>query len=132
MFRTTLTTILILSGAALLAWSLGGVEGAGVLVGALGGATVASAGAALQHKVVKTAPRRAFSAFTVGFFLKLLAALVGALAFRYVPAAAALCDWKTFLLSFGVSAFCVMMAGVVDLMKIGAPRAPVALEEGQA
>ena len=38
MFRTTLTTILILSAAALLAWSLGGLEGTGVLVGALGGA----------------------------------------------------------------------------------------------
>ena len=132
MFRTTITTVIILAGAALIAWNLGGVVGSGVIVGAVCGAMVASAGAGMQHKVIRTAPSRAFSAFTVGFFLKLLAALTGALAFRYVPTAAALCDWKSFLLAFGVSAFSVMMAGVMDLMKFGALRAPIALDEGQA
>jgi hypothetical protein len=132
MIRTTITTVFALGLAALLAWRLGGVVGTGVLVGAMGGATVASVGASLQLKIAKTAPKRLFPAFTVGFLLKMFAALAGALAFRYVPEAAALCDWRSFLLAFAVCAIFVMMAGMADLMKLGVHRAPVPLDEGQA
>jgi hypothetical protein len=132
MIRTTITTVLVLGLAALLAWRLGGVVGAGVLAGTLGGATVASIGASLQHKIAKTAPKRLFSAITVGFLLKMFAALAGALAFRYVPEAAAVCDWQSFLLAFAVGAVCVMMAGISDLVRLGVLRAPVPLDEGQA
>ena len=132
MIRTTITTVLVLGLAALLAWRLGGIVGAGVLVGALGGTTIASVGASLQLKIAKTAPKRLFSAFTVGFLLKMFAALAGALALRYLPEAAALCDWQSFLLAFAVGAVCVMMAGISDLVRLGVLRAPVLLDEGQA
>ncbi len=132
MIRTTITTVFVLGLAALIAWRLGGVVGTGVLVGALGGATVASVGASLQHKIAKTAPKRLFSAFTVGFLLKMLAAFAGALALRYLPEAAARCDWQSFLLAFAVCAVCVMIAGMSDLMKIGAQRTTIPLDEGQA
>ena len=64
--------------------------------------------------------------------MKMFAALAGALAFRYVPEAAALCDWQSFLLAFAVGAVCVMSAGISDLVRLGVFSAPIPLDEGKA
>ena len=132
MNRTLITTLLSLSAAAFIAWSMGGVLGAGVLIGGLGGASAASVGVLLQVNIAKTAPKRLFGAMTAAFMIKMFAALAGALAFRYVEAAAARADWQTFLISFALSAVIVMMAGIFDLMRLGVLRSPMSLNGGQA
>ncbi|MDE0891655.1 MAG: hypothetical protein OSB14_05685 [Planctomycetota bacterium] len=132
MTRTLITTLLTLSAAAFLAWRMGGVEGAGVLIGGLGGASAASVGVLLQVNIAKTAPKRLFGAMTAAFMIKMFAALAGALVFRYVEAAAARADWQTFLISFALSAVIVMMAGIFDLMRLGVLRSPMSLNGGQA
>jgi len=132
MNRTLITTLLSLSAAAFIAWSMGGVLGAGVLIGGLGGASAASLGVLLQVNIAKTAPKRLFGAMTAAFMIKMFAALAGALAFRYVEAAAARADWQTFLISFALSAVIVMMAGIFDLMRLGVLRSPMTLNGGQA
>ena len=132
MTRTLITTLLTLSAAAFIAWSMGGVLGAGVLIGGLGGASAASVGVLLQVNIAKTAPKRLFGAMTAAFMIKMFAALAGALAFRYVEAAAARADWQTFLISFALSAVIVMMAGIFDLMRLGVLRSPMTLNGGQA
>jgi hypothetical protein len=132
MSRTLITTLITLSAAAFVAWSMGGVEGAGVLIGGLGGASAASVGILLQINISKTAPKRLFGAMVAAFFIKMFAALAGALAFRYVEVAAARADWQTFLISFALSALIVMMAGIFDLMRLGVLRGSMTLNGGQA
>ena len=132
MTRTLITTLLTLSAAAFIAWSMGGVLGAGVLIGGLGGASAASVGVLLQVNIAKTAPKRLFGAMVAAFMIKMFAALAGALAFRYVEAAAARADWQTFLISFALSAVIVMMAGIFDLMRLGVLRGSMTLNGGQA
>ena len=132
MTRTLIATLLSLSAAAYVAWSMGGVLGAGVLIGGLGGASAASVGVLLQVNIAKTAPKRLFGAMVAAFMIKMFAALAGALAFRYVEAAAARADWQTFLISFALSAAIVMMAGIFDLMRLGVLRSPMTLNGGQA
>ncbi len=132
MTRTLIATLLSLSAAAYVAWSMGGVLGAGVLIGGLGGASAASVGVLLQVNIAKTAPKRLFGAMVAAFMIKMFAALAGALAFRYVEAAAARADWQTFLISFALSAAIVMMAGIFDLMRLGVLRSSMTLNGGQA
>jgi hypothetical protein len=132
MTRTLITTLLSLSAAAYIAWSMGGVLGAGVLIGGLGGASAASVGVLLQVNIAKTAPKRLFGAMVAAFMIKMFAALAGALAFRFVEAAAARADWQTFLISFALSAVIVMMAGIFDLMRLGVLRSSMTLNGGQA
>ena len=132
MTRTLITTLLALSAAAFIAWSIGGVLGAGVLIGGLGGASAASVGVLLQVNIAKTAPKRLFGAMVAAFMIKMFAALAGALVFRYVEAAAARADWQAFLVSFALSAVVVMMAGIFDLMRLGVLRSPMTLNGGQA
>ncbi len=132
MTRTLIATLLSLSAAAYVAWSMGGVLGAGVLIGGLGGASAASVGVLLQVNIAKTAPKRLFGAMVAAFMIKMFAALAGALAFRYVEAAAARADWQTFLISFALSAVIVMMAGIFDLMRLGVLRSSMTLNGGQA
>jgi len=132
MNRTLIATVLLIAAAAWFASRLGGVVGAGVALGGLGGASAASVGVLLQYKIAKTAPKRLFSAMVVGFLLKMFTALAGAIAFRYVPAAAARCDWESFLLAFATCAVGVMMVGILDLMRAGALGRSLKLDGGEA
>ena len=59
------------------------------------------------------------------FLFKLVFVMLGALAFRYIEAAAARVDWKIFLVTFVVAAIVVQTVAVFDSVRLlGRSNAP--------
>lgn len=114
MLRLSLATLLGLCLAAAVAWRLGGTLGGGVMAGFSLGAGLSGIGALYQRHVLRTKPEAALMATGVSFLAKLGALLFGALAFRYIEAAAARADWKAFLVSFAAAVVIVLPLGVLD------------------
>ncbi|MCA8979483.1 MAG: hypothetical protein H6831_07355 [Planctomycetes bacterium] len=100
--------------AAFVAWRIGGTEGVGVAVGATMGAGISLLGHQWQQHALRTRPERAMQAMMVGFLFKLAIVTLGALAFRFLEPAAAVCDWRSFLLSFAAGVLVVMVLGTLD------------------
>lgn len=107
-------TLVTAASCGAVAWILGGTEGVGVAVGGTMGAGISLLGHQWQQHALRTRPDRAMHAMGVGFLFKLAVVLVGALAFRYVPAAAAVCDWRSFVLAFAAGVLAVMVLGTLD------------------
>jgi hypothetical protein len=120
------TTIAILVGgalAALVGWQLGGPQGVGVLAGFLCGASVSGLCAARQRQVLRQRPELLMRVMAESFLFKLAMLLMGALAFRFVEAAAARVDWRSFLLSYvGALLLVVGAATLGSLRRSGAAR----------
>lgn len=115
MTRTVIASLLGASVAALIAWKLGGVVGAGVMAGFLLGVGIAGLGLLYQRHALLYRPNQAMQALGVSMLAKFVTLLVGALAFRFVEAAAARADWKAFLLAYGVGVCFLMPFGARDL-----------------
>ncbi len=114
MTRTTLGTLAVLLVGIFVAVQMGGTEGWGVIAGVLCGASVAALGAAWQRFVFRHRPKQAMAAVVQIFLFKLAFVTIGAVTFRYVEAAAARVDWKSFLVAFVSSVFIVQTLAVLD------------------
>jgi len=114
MTRTTLGILATLLVGVFVATRLGGVEGMGVVAGVLCGTSVAALGAGWQRHVIRTRPKQAMTAMVQTFLFKLAFVTIGAVSFRYIDAAAARVDWKSFLVAFVVSVFLVQTLAVLD------------------
>ena len=119
MLRLSLATLLGLCLAAVVASRLGGTLGGGVLAGFTLGAGMSGLGALYQRHVLRTRPDKALAATAVSFLAKLVALVGGALAFRYVEAAAARADWRAFLVAFAAAVVIVLPLGVLDATGFG-------------
>ncbi len=117
MTRLLTATLLGATTAGVVAWRLGGLEGAGVLLGFLLGAGISGLGVLYQRHVLLTRPEFALGALAVSFLAKLLAMLIGALAFRYVEAAAERADWKSFLIAFAATGAVLLPLGAMDVVR---------------
>ncbi len=86
----------------------------GVLIGFLGGSSMSMVGAAWLRHTLRFRPERVF-AVQVGCTLSKMGVLfMGAFAFRYLQAASARVDWRSFLLSFILSVLLMMVLGTID------------------
>jgi hypothetical protein len=117
MTRLTLVSIAALALAAVVAWRLGGTAGGGVLAGALLGVSFTGLGALHLRHTIRTRPERGLAAFGLSFLFKLAIVVAGALAFRYVDAAALRADWRTFLIAFAACAALLVPLGALDALR---------------
>jgi len=108
---TSLSTLLGLAGAALLAFRLGGPHGTGVIAGYLGGAALTLALVARQRRVLEASPQRALQSMVEGFLAKLAAVVLATLGILFVPGLRERCDLASFLLAFGAAAVIALLAG---------------------
>ena len=111
---TTLSTLLGLAGAALLAFRLGGAHGTGVVAGYLAGAGLTGALLARQRKILASNPKRALQSTVEGFLAKLGAVVLATLAILFVPGLRASCDLASFLLAFGAAVLLVLLPGTFE------------------
>ena len=118
MIRLTIATLVGAIAAAVVAWRLGGSLGGGVLAGFLLGAGMSGLGVLYQRHVLLTQPSKSMQAVVVSFIAKLVAVLLGALAFRYIEAAGALADWRAFLVAYAVAVLVVLPLGTLDAARI--------------
>ncbi len=88
MIRLSIATIVGAIAAAVVAWKLGGTVGGGVLAGFLLGAGLSGLGVMYQRHTLIYRPHQAMQALAISFLAKLAGLLIGALAFRYIEAAA--------------------------------------------
>ena len=110
-----LQSLAVLGGAlvaAPVAWSLGGAEGTGVAAGYLLAAAVALWGIETQRRTALQAPQKVWTAFVLAFFAKFGGLVAGTLLLRFVPDLGERCDWRMFLLSYGLTALVVLVAGM--------------------
>lgn len=97
--------------ALVLASELGGALGGGVLAGYLLGAGLSGLSFLYTRHVLATRPAGALQASVLGFLVKLAALLLGALAFRFVEAAGARADWRSFLIAYAAAVALVLPFG---------------------
>lgn len=118
MTRTTLAILTVLLFAAVCAFALEGRQSMGVIAGALCGTSVAALGATWQRHTFRYRPKRAFQAVVETFLFKLVFVMLGVLSFRYIDAAAARVEWKTFLVTFVIAAVVIQTVGVFECVRI--------------
>ena len=116
MTRLTLACTVGAVAAAVVAWRLGGTLGTGVLAGYLLGAGVSGLGVLYQRHTLMVRPERMMQAVVVGFLAKLVFLFGATLVFRFVDAAAARADWRSFLAAFGVAVAIVLPLGSLDVV----------------
>lgn len=127
MTRTTIVTVVVLLGAALLAFQLEGREAMGVVAGVLCGTSVSMLGASWQRHTFRTRPQRGLQAVVEVFLFKLVFVLMGALSFRYIEAAAARVEHRFFLVTFVVTALVIQTVAVFESVQLlKSPPAPPA------
>lgn len=122
MIRLSLALSFGLVAAVLVAWRLGGALGGGVLAGFLLGGGIGGLGVLWQRHVLATRPERAMHSVALAFGAKLLALGMGALAFRYLDAAALRADWRSFLVAFAAVVALVVPLGAADAARVLALR----------
>lgn len=118
MMRLSLTSLLALAVAAVVAWRLGGRLGAGVMAGFLLGAGMSGLGVLYQRHVLLTRPDRTLMALAVSFLAKLVVVLLGALAFRYVEPVARTADWQSFLVAFAAAVGVILPIGAIEAARV--------------
>ena len=121
MTRTTIATLAVIVIGAFLAFQLGGREGMGVVAGVLCGTSVSMLGAAWQRHSFRYRTKQAFQSVVEVFMFKLAFVLLGALSFRFIEAASARADWKTFLVTFAAVALVVQTAAVFESVRLLSP-----------
>ena len=117
MTRTLFTTCFLVLAAALFAWSEGGRVGMGVILGGLAGGAVASACVGWQWRTALRAPERALKLSVVAFLIYLVAAILGAVSFRYIGSASAGADWVAFMGAYTLTVFVLMTVGAFDVAR---------------
>ena len=118
MTRLLIALCLGLLVAALVAWRLGGTLGGGVLSGYLLGGGIGGLGLLWQRHVLATRPEQAMTAVVTSFLAKLAMLGIGAVAFRYIEAAAARADWRSFLIAFAAAVALVVPVGAADVVQV--------------
>lgn len=114
MTLTTLGTLILTPAGALVAWSLGGRAGTGVLAGVLLGAAIALVASGYQTRTAVTRPAMVLPAFALAFLVKLMALLGFTLLFRYVEFAQERVDWRHFLASFALASVILLFLSAPD------------------
>lgn len=122
MIRVTLATAAGALAASVVAWRLGGALGGGVIAGFLLGAGLSGLGCLYQRHALRVRPSAMMQAVAVSFLVKLAAVVIGALSLRYVEAAAARADWRSFLIAFAAAVTIVLPLGAWDATRSLAPR----------
>lgn len=120
MTRLLLLVLAAFAVACLVAVRLDGHAASGVVLGFSLGTGLSGLSFLYTRHTLATRPARAMAAFGVGFLVKLVALLLGALAFRYVPAAAERADWRSFVVAYGASVALILPLGTV--LAVRAPR----------
>jgi hypothetical protein len=120
--RLLLAVLAAFAVALAVAARLGGAAGGGVVLGYALGAGLAGLSALYTRHVARTRPGRVLAAAVLGFLVKLLALVLGALAFRYLEPAAARADYRTFLVAFAAAVALILPLGT-SLALAGRPRA---------
>ncbi len=114
MNMSTIGAVIGLVAALGVRWSLSGALGNGVLLGYFAGACVTGATLVWQRHELAHHPERLLVTALAGFAVKLAVVLGGALCLRYLEPAAALFDWKSFLITFAASAILILIPGTID------------------
>ena len=127
--RLTLTSLAALSLAILAAWKLGGTLGAGVLMGFFLGAALCGLGVLYQRHLLLTRPERFMTGLVVSFAAKLCALFLGALAFRFIDAAAARVDWRGFLIAFAGAVAVILPVATIEALRDLGPRSKAKPDE---
>ena len=97
--------------AGVMAWQLGGAQGAGLMLGCGVAIGIGLWSVAWQEHLLRTRPKFALNAMMLGFLVKLAALLIGAIALRFLEPAARVADWSTYLIGFAVASLWVMTLG---------------------
>lgn len=118
MMRLSLSSLLGFVLAAVVAWQLGGRVGNGVLAGYLLGAGMSGLGVMYQRHMLLTRPERMLTALVVSFLAKLVALLLGGLAFRFIPQVAEIADWRSFLIAFAAAVALVLPVGTWEAARV--------------
>lgn len=116
MLRTVLASLVGAIAAAMIAWSLGGTRGGGVLTGYLLAAGVCGLGFMYQRHTLMFRPTHSFLALGVSFMAKFLVLLMGGMAFRYLEPAALRADWKCFIVAYAAAVCLLMPFGAWDML----------------
>jgi hypothetical protein len=103
--------------AALVASGLEGIVATGVLCGYLFGASVGALGASWTHHVARVKPANVLQAHVVSFAFKFLGVLMGAFALAFVPAAAEIADWKSFIVAYAAATMITLILGSLDISR---------------
>jgi len=106
--RLILAVLATLIAALALASELGGTRGGGVLAGYLLGAGLSGLTGLYVRHVLLTRPERVLRASVLGFLVKLVALLSGALAFRFIEPVAARADWRSFVIAYAAAVTIVL------------------------
>jgi len=91
--------------------------GAGVLSGYLAGAGLAGLSVLYQSHVLSRHPGRALGASVAGFLVLLVALLAGVLSLRFVEAAAARADWRSFAVAFAAAGALLLPLGMWEAVR---------------
>ncbi|MEW6074374.1 MAG: hypothetical protein AB1726_17500 [Planctomycetota bacterium] len=122
MIRLSIATLAGAVLAAVVAWRLGGALGGGVVAGYLLGAGLSGLGALYQRHMLLWHPAKAMAAVSVSFLAKLAGLLLGALSFRYIDAAGARADWRSFLVAFAAAVLVVLPFGALESVRLARRR----------
>lgn len=114
----TFSLVAGIAGAFVAAWSLGGTQGAGALVGALLGLGISAVAVMKQRHALLTNPRQAMNIFVLASLLKLVVVGVGGALLRYVEVLAVRADWMSFLIAFPIAVLWLTSLGAVANMKV--------------
>lgn len=117
MIRLSLASLVGLFAALAVAWRLGGTLGSGVMIGFLLGAAMSGLGVLYQRHLLVVHPERSLTAFVATFLVKLGLLVSGGLVFRFVDAAAARADWRSFLVAFAAAVVIVLPLGTFDAVQ---------------
>jgi hypothetical protein len=93
---------------ALVAWQLGGAQGAGAMLGVLAALAVSALGMAWQARTASKG--RALDGFVLTFLGKLAVLTLGTLSLRYVAVLAESFDWSAYLLGFAAAVVWAMLS----------------------
>lgn len=124
MNASTVGALIGLAAALAVGWTLSGSAGNGVVLGYLAGALVTGATLVWQRHELAHRPERLLMTALTGFSIKLAVVLGGALCLRYLEPAAALFDWKSFLIAFPASAILILIPGTIDNVRMLSTQRP--------
>lgn len=123
---TNLFTILGCVAAGVVAWSVGGALGTGVIVGALLGMCVSALCVARLRLAARKDPRAILRVALEGFLIKLGFLLIGGLSFGLLQPLRERVDVRGFLVAFAVGAVLVLVPGTLETVRGLTARRPEA------
>jgi hypothetical protein len=94
-----------------------GSLGNGIMAGAGLGVAFCALGAMYMAHTLRTRPVLAMQAFAISFLMKLVVLVVGAIAFRYIPQAAARVDYRGFMVAYAALIAVLVPVGSFDALR---------------